>query len=273
MKITTLVENTSVSSKYEATHGLSFYIETMNHKILFDLGPNELFLKNAEKLGIDIALVDTVIISHGHSDHGGGLATFLENNKSAKVYVHETAFDKYYTKTFDDPCYAGIDSSIKNHPQIILTGDNCIIDTELQLYSKVTDRECYSLLNNNLFVKTDKGLEYDNFIHEQNLIISENGNYTLLAGCAHCGIINVQKKAEKIIGHELAFLIGGFHLFNPISKECESTAFVKNIADKLKTRNTKYYTCHCTGEEAFAVLKDILDDKIDYLAVGSSILL
>jgi len=63
IKVTTLVENTSISTDYAHKHGLCLYIETTNHKILFDLGSNGLFLENAKKLGVNIAEIDTVIIS------------------------------------------------------------------------------------------------------------------------------------------------------------------------------------------------------------------
>lgn len=70
MKITALVEN---KAKYglKGKHGLSLYIETENHKILFDLGPDNTLFNNARIKGIDLSEIDTVIISHGHMDHGG----------------------------------------------------------------------------------------------------------------------------------------------------------------------------------------------------------
>lgn len=76
MIIKVLVENTAVSSEYGKVHGLCLYIETENHKVLFDLGPSGLFLENALKMGVKIEEVDTVVISHGHYDHGGALDSF-----------------------------------------------------------------------------------------------------------------------------------------------------------------------------------------------------
>ena len=68
MKITALVENRS-ESDLKPVHGLALYIETQRHRILFDLGPDDTIFENAEKKGISLADVDTVILSHGHSDH------------------------------------------------------------------------------------------------------------------------------------------------------------------------------------------------------------
>lgn len=97
-KIVTLVENTTSSSEYRSKHGLCLYIETDRHKILFDLGQDKLFLENAKKMDIDISEIDTVIISHGHKDHGGALKRFMDLNSNAKIYIRKEAFEPHYIK-------------------------------------------------------------------------------------------------------------------------------------------------------------------------------
>ena len=77
MRVIVLVENTSISKDYKSKHGLCLYIETKKHKLLFDLGSNSLFLENAVKLGVNITDIDSVIISHGHNDHGGALKKIM----------------------------------------------------------------------------------------------------------------------------------------------------------------------------------------------------
>ena len=78
MKIVNLIENTEGCSGCASEHGLSFYIETVKHKLLVDTGATDTFIRNAEILGVDLAAVDTVILSHGHYDHGGGLPAFVK---------------------------------------------------------------------------------------------------------------------------------------------------------------------------------------------------
>ena len=126
MKIISLVENTT-KSELKAKHGLSLYIETKKHRILFDLGPDKTLFENAVKRNIDISKVDTVIISHGHIDHGGALKSFLEVNSSAKIYVQRTAFEPHYSKTLFIKIPVGIDAAIKGNKQIVLLdGDYCL---------------------------------------------------------------------------------------------------------------------------------------------------
>ena len=98
MKIISLVENRT-KSDCKAKHGLSLYIETKTHKILFDLGSDDTLFDNAVRRNIDVSKVDTVIISHGHFDHGGALKKFLEVNSFAKIYVQKEAFEPHYSKT------------------------------------------------------------------------------------------------------------------------------------------------------------------------------
>ena len=88
MKIITLMENTACREDLTASHGLSLYIETPKHNILFDMGPDNEYIHNAEKLGVDLKAVDIAVLSHGHYDHGGGLAMFRLLNDHAKIYLH-----------------------------------------------------------------------------------------------------------------------------------------------------------------------------------------
>lgn len=134
MTITALVENTTQSG-LKARHGLSLYIETKKHKILFDLGPDDTLLRNAKKRGIDLSKVDTVIISHGHADHGGALSGFLTVNRTAKIYLQKNAFEPHYSKAFFLKIPVGLDKSLKTNPQIVLVDGDFKIDEELSLFT------------------------------------------------------------------------------------------------------------------------------------------
>ena len=269
IKVTTLVENTSISSDYAHKHGLCLYIETSNHKILSDLGSNGLFLENAKKLGVNIAEIDTVIISHGHADHGGALARFFEVNHIAKVYIRENAFDKHKIKVMGMLFDVGLDDSLKKHPQVVLTDSRTVIDDELMLFSDIDTHKFPTKANEKLYAQVDGKMIVDDFTHEQNLIITYGDKKTLFAGCAHAGIVNIKDKAEKNIGGRLDSVIGGFHLYNPASRKRESDELIDGIADSLNDGVTMYYTCHCTGKKVFEMMKKKLTDRIQYISVGT----
>lgn len=270
MIITTLVENLSVSNGYKSKHGLSFHIKTKNHNILFDLGPDNSFLENAKKLNIDVSDVDIAIISHGHSDHGGGLESFLKNNNKAKVYINKNAFGLYYTSILKyGKYYIGLNRDLKDDKRIILTDDNFKIDEDILLFSNVDRKEFLSTSNKSLLKKEGDLYLEDDFRHEQNLILKEGDKHILISGCSHCGVVNILDKASKILNENIDISIGGLHLCKPSTKKIEKEEFIRALGENLKERDTKFYTCHCTGEKPFSILKDILGEKIDYLKTGS----
>ncbi|WP_287594655.1 MBL fold metallo-hydrolase [Clostridium sp.] len=272
MVITTLVENTSLSKEFKCKHGLSLHIKTNKHNILFDLGSDGLFIENAIKLNIDISDVDILVISHGHKDHGGALKLFLQHNSKAKIYIHKDAFNKYYTSALGAlKFYVGLDDRLQFNERIIFTEDIFEIDEDICLFSNVPKKYETSNLNDSLFIKIDGKYYKDDFTHEQSLLIRENDKYILIAGCAHKGIVNIIDKAEEIMDSNLSNVIGGFHLFNPVNKKSESLEFISDIAKNLNNKNTIFYTCHCTGNKAFNILKENLKDKIMYLSTGQVI--
>lgn len=131
IRIVALLENTTVSSQLKCKHGLSLYAETDAHKILFDMGPNDLFLQNAEALGVDIVDIDFAVISHGHVDHCGGLKCFLEKNQKAKIYLRPQAMEAHYVKVFGIPFYAGMDRALLPTDRFVFTRDVHEIDGEV----------------------------------------------------------------------------------------------------------------------------------------------
>lgn len=268
MRITTLVENTKISDEYENKHGLSFHIATEKHNILFDLGPKNTFLTNSKKLNVNLEEVDIVVISHGHNDHGGGLEEFLKINNKAKVYIHKDAFNEYYSIAGVFKKYIGLDKELKSNSRIILTEGDMKIDDELYLFSVVENRHKVSKFNKVLYKRVDGMYLEDDFVHEQSLIITENNKNVLMGGCAHNDIRNIIDKAEVIIGKDLDYVISGFHIFNPSTGISESDLFINTLGDNLNKRNTKFYTCHCTGMRAFKMLEEKLQDKIEYISTG-----
>ncbi len=266
MIVKVLVENTAVSEEYGKVHGLCLYIETEKHKILFDLGPDKLFLENAEKMGVKIEDVDTVAISHGHYDHGGALGLFLQRNRRAKVYLHRRAFEKHFSKALCLYINIGLDESLAGNGQIVFTEGNLELDDELTILTDVKERELYPLSNSNLYMLDGRKKVRDDFSHEQSLLIREGEHRVLLAGCAHCGIVNILNKAKRDMGGDATHVIGGFHIWKDKSPET-----VRDLAQRLKVRDILYYTCHCTGQDNYALLREEMKEQIEYLPTGTTL--
>lgn len=252
MKITVLTENTACRQNVSPQHGLSLWIETGDHRILFDMGQDDTFFQNAGKLGIDIREADIAVLSHGHYDHGGGLETFLRSNTGASIYVHEQAFGEYYNGTEK---YIGLDQSLIPNTRLIMTGGTQKLSDNLLL----TDCNDLTWACNSWGLKRKEGekLSADSFLHEQYLEITEGGKRILISGCSHKGIVNIAGYFRPDV------LIGGFHL-----NKLEDGNELKTIAEALLSGDTIYYTGHCTGEKQFAQLKEIMGDRLHRLSTG-----
>lgn len=273
MIIKALAENTSISKEFGNEHGLSLYIQTKAYKILFDVGASGLFLENAQKLGVDIADIDFLVISHGHYDHGGGLKMFLQKNERADVFLHPQAFGEHYALRPSGKLeYTGLDKELEQNGQIMFTSDQFFIGREIQIYSDVTQKEPQPLSNDGLLIMRDGQLMNDTFVHEQNLIIEEDGKTLLITGCAHNGIINIVEHFHTLKGYMPDYVIGGFHLSSRSGGD-ENFETVDKIGKYLVDTKAKYYTCHCTGIDAYNRLKGIMGDNIEYLSTGSEIII
>ena len=257
MKIITLIEDHQVDHTYGSEHGVSFYIETDKHKVLFDLGQSCLFSCNAKRLSVRIEDVDIVVISHGHYDHGGGLEDFLRLNKKAKIYIQKSAFDAYYSmRKKDEYTYIGLQQNLNKERFILLEGDYQI-DEELYVFNHIEKNQYFPNSNHTMFKKIGETMVLDDFKHEQNLIISSNHKRVLFAGCAHKGIVNIVDQAQKLIHDDhIDAVFGGFHLKSRYQEYEETIENIEKIGKFLLNKPVlKYYTGHCIGDKAFQKLK------------------
>lgn len=236
-------------------HGLSLYIESNGCKILFDMGQDDTFARNAEVLGIDLSKVDFAILSHGHYDHGGGLAEFLRHNQTAPVYIHEQAFGPYYNGTEK---YIGLDISFKDHSNLVFTKQITQLPCGMQLL------DCNDLgwtCNSwGLHRKNDTGFIPDDFLHEQYLLIEEGEKRYLISGCSHKGIVNIAEYFRPDV------LVGGFHI-----NKLEDEVLLHAITESLLKMPAVYYTGHCTGSRQYSLMKQRMGDQLQSLSTGKVI--
>lgn len=270
MKIVTLLENTAQVDGLHAAHGLSNYLETPKHKVLFDMGPDARFIENAETLGVDLSAVDVAVLSHGHSDHGGGLAAFCRLNDHAKIYMQRGVFGQYYSLAGEHPHYIGLDPELHAlEDRFVFVDDVCRIDDELTLFAGVYDDMGALAASSKLKEKIgEDAWRQDTFAHEQDLLVEAEGKSLLFAGCAHMGIVNILNTAKKRLGRLPDAVFGGFHFFQLDPEDPASDALVDSVGKLLLEGDTVYYTGHCTGEYAYNRLKAILGDRLRPMCGG-----
>jgi 7,8-dihydropterin-6-yl-methyl-4-(beta-D-ribofuranosyl)aminobenzene 5'-phosphate synthase len=256
-----------------SAHGLSLYIETPKHKILFDMGPDEQFLSNAEKLGVDLKAVDLAILSHGHYDHGGGLKAFCQLNSTARIYLRKGAFGDYVALEEDGSLrYIGLDPTLQAYAdRLVFTEEQAQLDEELLLFSDVPDT--YGALSASAKLKERQGanLLQDRFLHEQDLLITAEGKTVLVSGCSHRGIVNILRSARALGGGEPNIMIGGFHLFQLEAGDPAADRLIEMIGKALLAGKTEYYTGHCTGDYAYERLASVLNGRLHRILGGTEL--
>ena len=256
MKITLLVdlqEHETLSSEF----GLSFLLESADGDFLFDTGSGKALIENLAKLNIPSSKVRQVILSHGHYDHTGGLRRFLELNDHAPVYVSCHAFGRFYNV---ENRYIGMDPSLKEHPRLILTEDETVIAEQITLCPGNSLPCSPSLGTFGLRVERNGRMVDDDFLHEQYLLVRENGNRILLSGCAHKGILEILSQFHPDV------FIGGMHL-----SKLSPSPRLDPIARCLAQLPTAFYTCHCTGTEQYKYMKGTVP-RLEYLSTGTTVL-
>ncbi len=223
MKLTILTENCA-GGRFQAEHGLSYLVEMGDSKILFDTGHSDLFLKNADMLGLDIhSEVSKIVLSHGHWDHGDGLR-FLQNKT---LITHPNSFIKRFHKV--------------DHENVGLKMTKEEIETQFDLItssSALTIEENIIYLGeipriNNFESQTTNFVDEDgnkDFVPDDSaLAIILNKELIVLSGCAHAGICNTISHAKKVTGlSKVKAVIGGFHLKFDDHKTKETINFLKN---------------------------------------------
>ena len=286
LKWTVLSDNRSDDSRLSTEHGLSIFLQTTNereqcdaciniaerggarrsqterHKILLDTGASDVFIRNAEQLGIDLSDVDYVFISHGHSDHAGGLRYFLQHNQKAQVIVSPDAMSgKFFSKR------GNLHSITTEWPEIdedrlVLTDQTCEILEGLHVIAHIPQTHPMPKGNQNLYVQNANGdYIHDDFRHEQALYVDG----LLFTGCAHSGLENILAACPWPV-HSV---IGGFHLLDGQ----ETAGEIKALAQRLKAKypETQFYTSHCTGDNVFEVMKNVMGEQLQTFRCGTII--
>lgn len=269
MRIVTLMENTPGAPGCAHEHGLSVYMQTPRHRLVLDTGATGAFADNAAAVGIDLRAVDTVVLSHGHYDHAGGLLRMAELAPGAPIWMQHSAGRDFY----HGEKYIGINKAILALPQVRFVDGDLRLDEELVLFSGITGRRYWPQSNLDLRVVENGTPVQDDFAHEQCLVVEAEGKRVLLSGCAHNGILNILDRYSQIFGGDPDVVISGFHMKKGTDYTPEEWQVIEDTARALCKHRSLFYTGHCTGRPAQERMQQIMGDQLWALHSGEELAL
>jgi 7,8-dihydropterin-6-yl-methyl-4-(beta-D-ribofuranosyl)aminobenzene 5'-phosphate synthase len=269
-KIITLVENTVAQSgkKLIGEHGLSFYIETESNKILFDTGQNLAISNNAKVLGIDLSLIDTVILSHGHYDHSGGLKSLLECNRNFRLYAHPDVFDQKVKGADENFKYIGIPVEKKfleeKGIELKLDKNPGKIAPGIMTTGEIPLENDFEGLESVFYVKKENSVIADTLADDLALILDTDKGLTVLLGCSHRGVINTLSHVARLTTKKsINAIMGGLHLGKASdSKLSQIMAHLGGFGLE------KIGVGHCTGTRALVALSNEFPNRVFLNTVG-----
>jgi 7,8-dihydropterin-6-yl-methyl-4-(beta-D-ribofuranosyl)aminobenzene 5'-phosphate synthase len=271
IRITTLSENTAGSGDFLGEWGLSILIETEDATVLLDTGKSFSMTYNAETLGIDLNKIDRIVLSHGHSDHTGGLRPILQRmRKRVEVIAHPDVWQpKYARREGEQDRYIGIPfrrnelescgATFHLTPQPLHVAREVMTTGEIPMVTGFED------IDSGLFVKEAAGWKPDKVMDDQALIVKTQQGLAVILGCAHRGIINTLYHAQRIAGTPaIHTVIGGSHLLRASEERLWQT-----IAALREIGVQRLGLCHCTEQPAASVLAHEFGEKFFFNRAGT----
>lgn len=247
--------------------GLALYIEYEGKKILLDSGTTGSFAENAEKMGIDLSMVELGVLSHAHYDHANGFERFFEVNDRAKIYIAEAVRENCYGwKAGERPHYNGVRRGmLKAHADrfVRAAGKQEIMPGVWLLGHSTPGLEGMGR-KNRLYRRRGFWLRADDFQHEQSLIFETDEGLVLFNSCCHAGPDVIIRETEAAFpGRRVRAMIGGFHLFRSSDED------VRALAGRLRKCGVeRLVTGHCTGDRAYALLHEELGEGVQQMYAG-----
>jgi 7,8-dihydropterin-6-yl-methyl-4-(beta-D-ribofuranosyl)aminobenzene 5'-phosphate synthase len=263
VQITIVVDNKSCGG-LAAEHGFAVWIAVPGHRILFDTGQGAALLANAARLGCDLSQVDTLVLSHGHYDHGGALSSVLNSAPTCRVYSHAGAFvPRYSVRPGEAPRTISLASSDRDAilalspTQVHWVCEPDQIIPGIGLSGPIPRVHPMEDTGGPFFLDPD-GHRPDRLEDDLALWIKTDRGLVIITGCCHAGLINSVDHIRSVSGVERVFgIIGGLHLVNASKDRLMATC------SALRNWTPEFIIpCHCTGAEATAFLCEQLSSTV-----------
>jgi len=256
MKLTVLADNNTLIDHYlTGEPGLAFLIETEGKKILFDTGYSDVFIHNAQKMGIGLLDLDYIILSHGHLDHTWGLVHLVKYFTEAAIekrqagnpelVAHPRCFYPKEKLPLKNNGSILDEAEVQRQFQVNLSSHPVWITRDLVFLGEIPRKFAFEHTDpaKRRIRHPDGRMESDQLLDDSALAFRSGAGLIIITGCSHAGICNITEYAREVCGESrIADIIGGLHLLDPGAERLEQTC---RYLGSLKMK--ALHACHCTS--------------------------
>lgn len=269
VRVTTLCDNMTSERGILAEHGLSLLLEVDDQVVLLDTGQTSTVLHNAQTLGIDIGRVSTVVLSHGHFDHTGGLRDLVRCVPDLTIVAHPDIWsNKYVIRSNRPPRYVGLpfvwDELDGRGVKFQFSSQPTQIGERIWVTGQIPRVTPFEQVDRDLYIKEKESWYHDLVWDDQSVVIKTDNGLVVALGCAHSGIVNTLTYAREIAGEERIYaVVGGTHLGPAPVEQLQATIAALEALDIQRLG-----VSHCTGPRPAAALAAVFGDRFFYNGAG-----